>query len=141
MMARKNPDARAADVEPFGAAVDEDRAVVQTVTIVYASLHGVPLGRADRPLVGWYGDMEMQSHAWDLLKAGPLDVIVKIGPPVPLAAFADRKQLAERTERAVREELVRTLRAWPAGAPLSVAAPPRPVAKASGVRPVAGKWR
>ena len=47
--------------------------------IVYTRLHGVPFGRADRPLVGWYGDMEMQSHAWQLLKAGPLDVRIRIG--------------------------------------------------------------
>ena len=34
-------------------------AVVQTLAIVYTHLHGLPLGRADRPIVGWYGDMEM----------------------------------------------------------------------------------
>ena len=49
-------------------------AVVQTLSLVYTRLHGIPLGRADRPLVGWYGDMEMRTHAWQLLKSGPLDV-------------------------------------------------------------------
>jgi len=57
--------------------------VVQTVAIVYARVHGIPLGRADRPLVGWYGDMDMQSHAWELLQAGPLDVVIRISPPGP----------------------------------------------------------
>jgi len=131
-----------AAAKPSGEAANPDeRAVVQTVSIVYARLHGVPLGRADRPLVSWYGDMEMQKHAWELLKAGPLDVIVKIGPPAPLADFADRKQLAQRTERAVREDLVRTLRAWPSDAPLTVAAPPRPSSKTLAPRAPTGKWR
>jgi 1-acyl-sn-glycerol-3-phosphate acyltransferase len=85
-------------------------AAVQSIAIVYTHLHGVPLGRADRPLVGWYGDMEMQSHAWELLKAGPLDVRIRIGPPVPLASFADRKALARRSEGEVRESVVRILR-------------------------------
>lgn len=88
-------------------------AVVQTLSLVYTRLHGVPLGRADRPLVGWYGDMEMQTHAWQLLKSGPLDVRIRIGPPVPLADYADRKALARSSESAVREGVVRILRARP----------------------------
>jgi 1-acyl-sn-glycerol-3-phosphate acyltransferase len=84
--------------------------VVQTVALVYARLHGLPLGRGDRPLVGWYGDMEMQSHAWQLLKAGPLDVVVRIGPPVSLIDYKGRKELAEKTERAIRADVVRILR-------------------------------
>lgn len=86
-------------------------AVVQTLSLVYTRLHGIPLGRADRPLVGWYGDMEMRSHAWSLLKAGPLDVRLRIGPPVPLSAFADRKELARQSEAEVRKHVVRILRA------------------------------
>ncbi|MCB1484619.1 MAG: 1-acyl-sn-glycerol-3-phosphate acyltransferase, partial [Hyphomicrobiaceae bacterium] len=40
---------------------DDAPPMVQTLAIVYTHLHGLPLGRADRPRVGWYGDMEMQS--------------------------------------------------------------------------------
>ena len=82
---------------------------VQTLAIVYTHLHGVPLGRFDRPLVGWYGDMEMGPHAWNLLKAGPLDVRIRIGPPVPLADFADRKELARHSEVEVRQSVVALL--------------------------------
>ncbi|MGQ0672989.1 MAG: lysophospholipid acyltransferase family protein [Hyphomicrobium sp.] len=85
-------------------------AVVQTLSVVYTHLHGVPFSRADRPLVGWYGDMEMTSHAWELLKAGPIDVRVRIGPPEPLDDFTDRKVLAARSETAVRENVVHILR-------------------------------
>lgn len=84
--------------------------VVQSVSIVYVRLHGVPFGRADRPLVGWYGDMEMQSHAWKLLQAGPLDVVIRVSEPVPLSAYTGRKDMAETTEEAVRDGVVRTLR-------------------------------
>ncbi len=115
--------------------------VVQTVSIVYARLHGVPFERADRPLVGWYGDMEMQRHAWELLQAGPLDVVVRIGPPVPLTDYADRKQLAERTELAVREGVVRTLRARKPGEPLSVTRPPQGQRKTPASRAESAKWR
>ncbi len=85
-------------------------AVVQTAAIVYTHLHGISLGRADRPRVGWYGDMEMQSHAWAVLQSGPLAVTVRIGPPVPLEDFADRKELALKSERAVRHSVHAILR-------------------------------
>jgi len=101
------------------------QAVMQTLSIVYTRLHGIPLGRADRPMVGWYGDMEMRSHAWHLLKAGPLDVRIRVGPPVPLASFADRKDLARQSEAEVREHVVRILRGREVHEPLSVVAPPQ----------------
>jgi len=85
--------------------------VVQTISLVYSDLHGLPLGRADRHLVGWYGDMDMGPHAWELLKAGPLDVRIRVGPPVPLASFPDRKALAKFSEQEVRGHVVRILRA------------------------------
>ena len=100
--------------------LDCPAAVVQSVSIVYARLHGVPLGRADRPLVGWYGDMDMQSHAWELLKAGPLDVLIRISDPIPLSDYGSRKELAEQTETAVREGVVRTLRGRSHGEPLAM---------------------
>lgn len=96
-------------------------AVVQTISLVYTRLHGVPFGRADRVLTGWYGDMEMHTHAWQLLKAGPVDVHVRVGPPVPLESFADRKELARKSEEEVRENVVRILRARPSGEPIVIA--------------------
>lgn len=94
---------------------EEDRAtqdaVMQTLAVVYTRRHGIPLGRAERPSVAWYGDMEMRSHAWNLLKAGPLDVTIRVGPPMPLAGFADRKALARHSEAEVREHVTRLLRA------------------------------
>lgn len=98
-------------------------AVVQTLSAVYTRLHGLPLGRADRPSVAWYGDMEMRGHAWEVLKAGPLDVEIRIGAPVPLSSFVDRKQLARHSEAQVREQVVRTLRSRPAEESLEVAQP------------------
>ncbi|MDO9384021.1 MAG: lysophospholipid acyltransferase family protein [Hyphomicrobiaceae bacterium] len=98
-------------------------AVVQTLSVVYTKLHGVPLGIADRPHVGWYGDMEMKAHAWALLQAGPLDVAICIGPPIPLADFADRKALARHCETEVRRNVVRMLRSAAPGEDIAVTVP------------------
>ena len=88
----------------------QDDTVVQTAAVVYTHLHGVPIARADRPRVGWYGDMEMQSHAWGVLSSGPLTVTIRIGPPVPLESFTGRKDLALSSEREVRRAVLGILR-------------------------------
>lgn len=101
-----------------------DRVAVQTLAIVYSHLSGLPLGRAERPKVGWYGDMEMGGHAWELLRAGPIDVRIRIGAPLPLESFENRKSLARHTEAEVREAVVRLLRDHSGSEPLAIAAKP-----------------
>lgn len=88
----------------------QEKVLVQTLTLAYTRLHGVPISRAERPLVGWYGDMEMLSHALELLKAGPLDVQARISEPIELQAFEDRKSLARDSEHRIRESFLRMMR-------------------------------
>ncbi|HEY4973951.1 MAG TPA: hypothetical protein VII41_10100, partial [Steroidobacteraceae bacterium] len=68
--------------------------------------HGIPMGRENRPLYAWYGDMDMVPHLWEALKAGPLDVVVEFHPPL---ALTDRKELAKTAESLVRAGHVRAL--------------------------------
>ena len=100
-----------------------DEAAVQFMSIAYVSHRGLPLGRAGRPLVAWYGDMEMKRHAWQLLQAGPIEVEIRIGDPVPLSAFSDRKDMARMSELAVRQQLTASLRGRPPGVAVQVADP------------------
>lgn len=95
----------------FARETDQDFSV-QTVSLVYRKLHGVALTRADRKRIAWYGDMDMLSHAWDYLKAGPLDVEIAIGEPHPLESFSDRKALARHTEDEVRSHVMRLLQGY-----------------------------
>jgi len=102
-----------AAVKPPGETPMGSNVSVQTLALTYTRLHGLPLGRRGRPQVAWYGDMDMASHAWKLLGLGPLDANIRIGPPVPLDDFADRKALARYTETKVRSDVVALLRARP----------------------------
>lgn len=132
----------AAKPPPGSAVLPPADTVVQTLSLVYTKLHGVPLGYADRPHVGWYGDMEMTSHAWQLLQAGPLDVAIRIGPPIPLADFADRKALARHSETEVRRNVVRLLRGAGSDEEIAVTGPREaPVTRRSSAGATTGKWR
>jgi 1-acyl-sn-glycerol-3-phosphate acyltransferase len=99
----------------FGAVIDQRttpvaHVVVQTAAVVYTSVCGIPITRAERPRIGWYGDMEMLSHAWGVLKTGPITVTINVSPPVPLREFGDRKDLALTSERAIRRAVLGILR-------------------------------
>jgi lyso-ornithine lipid O-acyltransferase len=99
-----------------------DAPVVQTLAVVYTHRHGLPLGRADRPSIGWYGDMDLGPHAWALLQRGPIDVAIHIGAPLPAALYGDRKALTQAAEAELRGNVVRLLRGLPAGAEITVVA-------------------
>ena len=103
-----------AAAKPVGAPAMGAKVSAQTLALTYTKLHGLPLCRRGRPVVAWYGDMDMASHAWRLLGLGPLDAYIRIGPPVPLDQFPDRKALARYAEEKVRNDVVELLRGRPA---------------------------
>jgi 1-acyl-sn-glycerol-3-phosphate acyltransferase len=74
---------------------------VQPVSVAFTGLHGLPMGRENRPLFAWYGDMEMMPHLWEALLAGPLDVVVQFHEPLSLDRM-DRKTLAARAQEIVQ---------------------------------------
>jgi len=81
---------------------------VQPVSAAYTGLYGLPMGRENRPLFAWYGDMEMVPHLWEALKAGPLDVVVQFHPPLSLDEM-DRKTLAKEARAVVQAGVARAL--------------------------------
>jgi 1-acyl-sn-glycerol-3-phosphate acyltransferase len=79
-----------------------DGYLIQTCSIVYTHIHGLPMNRQQRPAIAWYGDMDMLSHAWGVLKGGPLDVRVRFSKPVLMSEVGDRKKLAAHAYERVR---------------------------------------
>ncbi|MGQ0742467.1 MAG: lysophospholipid acyltransferase family protein [Alphaproteobacteria bacterium] len=84
-------------------------APVQPVSIAYVGLHGIPMGRENRPFFAWYGDMELVPHLWDAFELGPVDVVVEFHPPLTIDEAGGRKELAALAEAAVRAGLARAL--------------------------------
>jgi len=102
-----------AAAKPSGGQKMGAKVSAQTLALTYTKVYGLPLGRRGRYRVAWYGDMDMASHAWKLLGLGPLDANIRIGPPVPLDDFPDRKALARYAEEKVRKDVVELLRGRP----------------------------
>lgn len=82
---------------------------LQTCAIVYTHIHGLPMNRQQRPAIAWYGDMDMLSHAWGVLKGGPIDVRVRLGEPIAIMEVGDRKKLAIHAFERVRADFSQLL--------------------------------
>lgn len=95
---------------------------VQPVSVSYVALHGIPMGRENRPLFAWYGDMDLVPHLWEAIKAGPFDAVVEFHPPLTVEAAGGRKALAAAAEAVVRKGQARALTGAYGGGP-HVAAP------------------
>ena len=74
---------------------------VQPVSAAFTGLYGLPMGRENRPLFAWYGDMEMVPHLWEAILAGPLEVVVQFHAPLSLDDM-DRKTLASRAQQVIQ---------------------------------------
>ena len=98
-VAESRPDARPLTVQP--------------VSVTYARLDGLPLGRHLRPLFTWFGDMEMAPHMWRLAGIGRLTVVVRFHPVVTLDDFGTRKALADHCHAQVAQGMAQALSGRP----------------------------
>jgi len=86
---------------------------VQPMSLAYVGFGGLPIGRALRERVAWYGDADLMPHFFRLLAMGAVDVTVSWGAPVACDLTMDRKQIARDAEIAVRRMTVAALRTAP----------------------------
>lgn len=100
----------------IGNSTHHDRVTVQPVSIAYVAYGGIPVGRALRDKVAWYGETELMPHLKGVFSSGAVDVTVNWGEAVSYGMTADRKQIARDAETAVRRMTARALRS-PAAQP------------------------
>jgi 1-acyl-sn-glycerol-3-phosphate acyltransferase len=72
--------------------------LIQLVTIVYDGLDGLPVRRRDRPVIAWYGDMDMASHYPGIGRHRSLHATVILDPAIQPGAYPNRKALSAALE-------------------------------------------
>jgi lyso-ornithine lipid O-acyltransferase len=114
----------------IGSSTHHDRVTVQPLSLAYVNLNGLPLGRAFRSRVAWYGDADLIPHLFGVCAAGAVDVVVSWGAPVAYDMQADRKDIARVAEQSVRTLTARA-RSMAKPAPVVEADASAPAAPAS----------
>ncbi|MDD9909024.1 MAG: lysophospholipid acyltransferase family protein [Ahrensia sp.] len=80
-------------------------AVVQPCAIDYSQLHGLSIGRAERPHIAWPGEIGLEESLINVVATGALDVTVHIGASIELSEQSNRKIIASEAAAALREML------------------------------------
>jgi 1-acyl-sn-glycerol-3-phosphate acyltransferase len=82
-----------------------DPVPVQPVTIAYARLDGIPVGRLCRPFFTWFGDMELAPHLWNMMALGEVAAIVVFHETVDIDRLGDRKKLTDHCFRTISRSM------------------------------------
>jgi 1-acyl-sn-glycerol-3-phosphate acyltransferase len=90
-------------------AATERPLAIQPVSIAYTCVNGVPLGWGLRPLVAWYGGMELGGHLWRFTRLGRVEVVVQFHDEARLGDFPSRKELTRHCSDAVAGGVDRAL--------------------------------
>jgi lyso-ornithine lipid O-acyltransferase len=120
--------------------------LIQPLSIAYPAFQGVAMGRQHRPIVAWYGDIDLLPHLGAVLARGALDAVVTWGEPVTYRWDADRKAVAKTLEGAVRRLTTDVLRGRAATIGRSKAAsepflfPGNPFKRRRATQPPSPKW-
>jgi lyso-ornithine lipid O-acyltransferase len=84
-------------------AVSDSHVMVQPLAIGYPRRAGLPLARADRPSIAWYGDMDLVPHLIAIMQGPPIDAVAVWGEPISFDRDSDRKAVTRLAEQAVRK--------------------------------------
>jgi 1-acyl-sn-glycerol-3-phosphate acyltransferase len=106
----------------LGASTHHTSITVQPMSLAYTGFGGVPMGRALRERVAWYGDADLIPHLIRVLASGAVDVTVSWGEATAYGMGADRKAIARDAEKSVRRMTAAAIRAAPS--PRTTPAPP-----------------
>ena len=95
----------------LGKTTHHDSVTVQPLSLAYIGWAGLPIGRALRDRVAWYGDIDLIPHLIRVLASGAIDVTITWGDARSYGMSANRKAIARDAEMAVRRMTTAAMRA------------------------------
>ena len=84
-------------------AVENKQFLVQPIIIFYSELNGIPINRWLRPVIAWYGDMDLKPHILKLASLRSIKVRLIFTDPVCSSDFASRKDLSNYLEKKIKD--------------------------------------
>ena len=94
--------------------VDGVHVSVQPLSIAYVEMDGLPLTRAQRSNVAWYGDMALLPHLWAFARSSQTRVVLNFHPPVTIDDFGNRRRMASACHQVVASSVTSMVMGRPA---------------------------
>jgi len=74
-------------------AVEKESFLIQPITLLYSEFNGIPINRWLRPIIAWYGDMDLRPHLSNLANLKPIKAKLIFSNPVKSEIYSNRKDL------------------------------------------------
>ena len=89
--------------------VENQNFKIQPIVILYSNLNGIPINRWLRPMIAWYGDMDLKPHLFKLVGLISIKAKLIYLEPVNTQNFKNRKDLSNHLEDKIRKIYSSTL--------------------------------
>ena len=88
---------------------DRSKLNIQPISIAYTKYNGLTMGRIERTLIAWYGDMDLLTHLYKLIRSGSFEVEVTFHNRIDISEKKSRKDIARDCEVIVRDGFLKSL--------------------------------
>ena len=88
---------------------DRSKLNIQPISIAYTKYNGLTMGRIERALIAWYGDMDLLTHLYNLIRSGSFEVEVTFHNRIDISEKKSRKDIARDCEVIVRDGFLKSL--------------------------------
>ena len=89
--------------------VENQNFKIQPIVILYSDLNGIPINRWLRPMIAWYGGMDLKPHLFKLVGLISIKAKLIYLEPVNTQNFKNRKDLSNHLENKIRKVYSSTL--------------------------------
>ncbi len=90
-------------------ALEGQNSVIQPIVIVYSDLNGIPINRWLRPVIAWYGNMDLKPHLLTLAHLRFIRARLIYLDKVNAKNFSSRKELSKYLENKIKKVYSRAL--------------------------------
>ena len=81
--------------------LEKKNITIQPIVIDYKSINGMPLNRWLKPIIAWYGDMDLKPHLVNILKLFSIKAKVTFLSPLNGKDFTNRKDMTSTLHHAI----------------------------------------
>ena len=83
------------------ASLEQKNILIQPIVIKYISINGMPLNRWLKPIIAWYGDMDLKPHLINILKLSSIKIKIILLPPLNGKNYTNRKDMTYTLHHAI----------------------------------------